>query len=176
MQQKKIRKWEIVGVFFLVGVGTLLHFIYDWSNQSQWVSIFSPINESIWEHLKMGFWALVLFSLLEYRFIKSKTQNFFLAKGLGSLTLQGLIVIVFYSYTAFTNKPIMFLDISSFVVGCILCQLVSYKILTKSRPKPVLNWLGLGILLASATLFVIFTFAPPELILFQEPSTYLKGK
>ncbi|AGA68346.1 hypothetical protein Desdi_0821 [Desulfitobacterium dichloroeliminans LMG P-21439] len=139
-------------------------------------SIFSPINESIWEHLKIGFWALVLFSLLEYRFIKSKTHNFFLAKGLGNLALHGLIVIVFYSYTAFTDKPIMFLDISSFVLGCILCQLVSYKILTKSKPKPVLNWLGLSILLASAALFVIFTFAPPELILFQEPSTYLKGK
>ena len=56
---KKIKKWEIIGIFWVIMVGSLLHFTYDWSNKSLIVALFSSVNESVWEHLKLGYWALV---------------------------------------------------------------------------------------------------------------------
>ena len=36
-------------------VGTLLHFVYDWWPNAL-TAIFTPVNESVWEHLKLLFW------------------------------------------------------------------------------------------------------------------------
>lgn len=174
MGSKSVFYWEIAGVFFIIGYGILLHFTYDWSNQSSIVGVFSPINESIWEHLKIAYFPLVLFSFIEYFFIREKTNNFFLAKALGVLAVQLIIVGIFYTYTMFTNKPFMVIDISSYILGVIICQIISYKILTKTMPHSALNLLGLGFLLLNGALFMYFTFNPPQGILFQEPSTYLE--
>lgn len=48
----KIKKWEIMGIYWIVIVGSLLHFTYDWSNKSSIVALFSSVNESVWERLK----------------------------------------------------------------------------------------------------------------------------
>lgn len=49
--------WEGLGVFFLIIAGSLQHFTYDWSNQIPIVGVISPVNESVWEYLKLGFWS-----------------------------------------------------------------------------------------------------------------------
>lgn len=139
MNRKSILVWEILGIFFLVIAGSLLHFTFKWSDQSPIVGVVSPVNESVWEHLKLGFWSLVPFSLIEYWFIKKESHNFFLAKGLGVLVLQSSILLIFYTYNAFLPGPILVIDISSFVLGCILCQAVSYVILTRTDDRKWLN-------------------------------------
>ena len=39
--------------------GSALHFLYDWL-PSPLTALFSPINESVWEHLKLLFWPMLL--------------------------------------------------------------------------------------------------------------------
>ena len=46
-------KFTILGIVFTVITGTLLHFVYDLSNENPVVGLFAPINESVWEHLKL---------------------------------------------------------------------------------------------------------------------------
>lgn len=94
MNNKSVLFWEISGAFFFVIVGALLHFTFEWSNQLPIVGVVSPVNESVWEHLKLGFWSLVFFCLIEYWFIKKEIRNFFLAKGLRVLVLQGSILFL----------------------------------------------------------------------------------
>ena len=47
----QIKKWEIAEFIFIAIVGTLLHFVYDWSGQNPAVGIIAPVSESTWEHL-----------------------------------------------------------------------------------------------------------------------------
>src|SRR5699024_2385332 len=110
-------------------VGSLLHFTYKWSNNSVIVGMFSPVNESVWEHLKLGYWSLILFSIIEYTFIKKHKDSYFLGKALGIIALELTIIIIFYSYTNITKKSILWVDISSYVISAILCQLVSRNII-----------------------------------------------
>lgn len=175
MESKSALIWEISGIIFLIVAGSLLHFAYGWSNQSPIVGVICPVNESVWEHLKLGFWSLALFSLLEYWFIKYKTKNFLLAKALGVLTLQGVILLVFYTYTAFSTKPILAIDISSYILGCVLCQVVSYIILSKTGDRKILNELGLGVIIIHVVLLVTFTFAPPKLPIFLDSHSLSYG-
>jgi hypothetical protein len=124
MRRKSVLIWELSGIVFLIVVGSLLHFTFDWSNRLPLVGVFSAVNESVWEHLKLGFWSLLLFSSIEYWFIRHGTNNFLLAKSLGIVILQGVILSVFYTYTMFTSEPILAIDISSYILGCVLCRLL----------------------------------------------------
>ena len=40
-------------------IGTGLHFLYDWM-PFQLVGMIAPVNESVWEHLKLLFWPFLL--------------------------------------------------------------------------------------------------------------------
>lgn len=172
---KYVLIWESSGVFVLIIVGSLLHFVYDWSNQIPIIGVISPVNESVWEHLKLGFWSLALFSLIEYWFVKVEINNFLLAKGLGILALQASILFVFYTYNAFLAGPILVIDISSYVLGCVLCQVVSYVILTRTCNTKMLNLIGLAIILIHIALLIIFTFKPPRLPIFQDSHSLTYG-
>lgn len=167
--------WEVVGVFFLIVAGSLLHFVYNWSNQIPIVGVISPVNESVWEHLKLGFWSLAVFSIIEYWFIRGEINNFLLAKGLGVLVLQCSILLVFYTYNAFLEGPILAIDISSYVLGCVICQVVSFVILTRTGVMKIQNGIGLAIIVIHALLLITFTFKPPHLPIFQDSHSLSYG-
>ncbi|WP_129723468.1 DUF6512 family protein [Xylanivirga thermophila] len=168
--KKRVLIWEIIGVFWIIGIGSLLHFVYEWSGNSNLVAFIAPVNESLWEHLKLGYWSLVLFSLIEYWFIRYDVTGFFLGKALGIATLELFVVAVFYTYKAITGKNILWIDIVSYVVGAILCQLVSLSILKKKSGKSG-EVAGGIILIVFGILFMVFTFYTPHLPIFKDPVT-----
>lgn len=170
----KIKKWEIVGVFWIIIVGSMLHFTYKWSGNSTIVGCFSPVNESVWEHLKLGYFALLFFMIIEYWFVRRYSNSFFLAKSVGIIVMNLFIVIVFYSYTAITKEPSMIIDIGSFVVGAILCQIISFKIIKTSVSKTA-NIIGLILFILMGCILILFTFYTPRLPIFMDSNSKKYG-
>ncbi|MBU5312931.1 hypothetical protein KQI38_12875 [Tissierella carlieri] len=170
----KVKRWELWGILWIIIVGSLLHFTYEWSGKSSIVGVFSPVNESVWEHLKLGYFSLLVFSIIEYWFIKNKANNFFIAKAIGIISMEVFIVIAFYLYTWITKNPILFMDIGIFVLGAIICQLISLKIM-KLRASKTVNNLGLIVFILIGCLFILFTFYTPELPIFMDPKTKKYG-
>ena len=52
--------------FFISILGVLLHFTYEWSNDNPAVGLFSAVNESTWEHLKLIFFPMLLLTTMEF--------------------------------------------------------------------------------------------------------------
>ena len=50
MEKKKILKFQIFSVIFTWILGTILHFLYEWSGDNKIIASFSAGNESTWEH------------------------------------------------------------------------------------------------------------------------------
>jgi len=168
--EKKIFNWEIAGVFWIIIVGALLHFVYEWSNNSTIVGMIAPVNESVWEHMKLGYWSVVLFLIIEYLFIGKYVNGLFISKALGILTLEIFIVVVFYSYTSITKEPIFLIDLGTYIVGAMLCQLVSYNILM-SRKFSRFDNIGKVILITIGIILILFTFYTPKFDIFRDRST-----
>ena len=76
---RRLNIFLIIGAVFTIITGTLLHFVYEWSGESLFVGIFSPINESVWEHLKLLFFPMSVWILIGY-FIFGKTENYLKGK------------------------------------------------------------------------------------------------
>ena len=169
MKKWAILIYETIGMLFIIILGSLLHFTFEWSGHQPIVGVFSAVNESVWEHLKLGFWPALLYTIIEYWRIKKETNNFFLAKTVTVYAITVIIPVIFYSYTAFTGESIFLIDILSFVVAVIIGQLLSYRLLTHKQLSDKLGKLALVALLLLGVAFIVFTFYPPHLPLFQDP-------
>lgn len=57
-----LKKWEIANWIWIIAAGSLLHFVYDLTGENPFVGVFVPVNESVWEHLKLLLLPVFLFS------------------------------------------------------------------------------------------------------------------
>ncbi|MBU1119220.1 hypothetical protein KKH43_05040 [Patescibacteria group bacterium] len=169
--QNKLKTFSIIGVFFLIIGGSLLHFTYNWSGFNPIVGLFSSVNESVWEHLKLGFGSLLFFSLFEYWFIKKEVKNYIIAKTAGLLALQLFIVGFFYIYTFFLGKEILLLDILSYIIGCILCQIIVYRLYIQKKLPAAVSILCVFLLIIHVTTLLLFTYYPPRLTIFKDDNS-----
>jgi len=169
--RKQVLFFELVGIVFIIIFGSILHFTFEWSGGNAVVGVFSAVNESVWEHLKLGFWSAIVFALVEFKYLRKETNNFMFAKTIGVYLIPITIVVIFYSYTAIIGESVLVIDILSFVLAVVVGQLVSYRLLTGKRLPYNLDLVSLIALTLLGLAFVIFTFYPPQLGLFQDPIT-----
>lgn len=173
-EHMKIRKWSAAGIFVVTVLGSVFHFFYEWMNHSLLAAAFFPVNESVWEHLKLGLWGLMAFSVPEYLFIGKYTRNYFFAKAAGVWIISGTVVLIFYSYTALLHDNYLVLDISSFVAGVILCQLFSYKTFLKPHSKNLQTG-GIILLVLTIAVMILATYFPPQLGIFRDNNNNTYG-
>ena len=63
--------YQLMGFAVTSFLGTILHFLYDWSGNLSWITPFSAVNESTWEHMKLIFWPMLFFAIFQSFFFKS---------------------------------------------------------------------------------------------------------
>ena len=175
MDYRAIFKWEVSGLLFIVLIGSLLHFCFGWSGRFAPLALFCAVNESVWEHLKLGFWPGLFFALFEYILWGNRINNFLIAKVLSLYIIPVAITVLFYSYTAVLGRHTLPLDILTFVLSVLLAQFISFRIMASEMDYSTLNKTAL-ILIAMLTLaFSLFTYFPPKIELFLDPRTGKSG-
>jgi hypothetical protein len=170
-ERRRILFYESAGIVFIIVFGSVLHFTFDWSGHQAVVGVFSAVNESVWEHLKLGFWPAIVFALIEFKYLKKATNNFLFGKTVGIYLIPVIITVLFYSYTAILGESLLVIDILTFIIAVIVGQLVSYRVLTGKTLPYNLDRVSLIALLLLGLAFVLFTFYPPPLAMFQDPIT-----
>ncbi len=107
-------------VIFLVGC--LLHFTYAWSGRNKFVAIFSAVNESTWEHIKLALSGIFLCMLVDVWFL-GDNPNYWLARSI--LFVAPIVVIpliflylyIFYEACDFVRRYYLFCDCFSSECG-----------------------------------------------------------
>lgn len=172
---KLINKWIYTSIIFIFLLGAVLHFAYEFSGKNVIVGIFVPINESIWEHLKLSFYPIIFSWVLFYILFNNKLKIEFdvLMVSMISSAVISVIVIVsfYYSYTGALGIESLVMDILSLLVAIFISQLVAKHIYTYSKPNNITLYTSLILLLLFIIMFTVFTFNPPRLPLFVDPVT-----
>ena len=167
--------WQMAG-FVLTGIlGTLLHFLFDWTGGNALAGVISAVNESIWEHMKLLFYPMVLFALVEYGVWGKQIPGFWCIKLAGILLGLGLIPLAYYGYTGIFGVSADWFNITIFFIAAG----VVYRAET-ALPEGV--WCGgcnekaaVAWLLMIAAAFTVLTFVQPRIPLFQDPVTGTYG-
>jgi hypothetical protein len=110
----------------------------------------------------------LIYAIIEYRFLKKTTPGFFQAKAVGIYLMPLVIVSSFYFYRAFTEEN-LFLDVSIFVAAVVIGQLASYKLPSWKETPKICTKISVIAIILLAILFVLFTFYPPQIPIFQDP-------
>ncbi len=132
---KRYKKITGLGILWTLVLGTLSHFFYQWSHENMLIGLFSPVNESVWEHLKLLFFPALTYMLIEQK-VMGKAMPGLFGKNLQGL-FAGLLVmpLLFYGYTAFSGKSILWVDIGIFCVCVLLTFLLPYKLRNRQISK-----------------------------------------
>ena len=172
----KVINTQLIVILFSLILGTLLHFTYEWSGNNLFVGSFSAVNESIWEHLKLVFYPMLIAMIIEYFFVKKDVNNYIEAKTIGIFTAIFFIIVSFYTYSGIIGTSVIVIDILIFIISIILGEYVAYRLMKRKDESTVLTTsLSIIILLFLLLCFIIFTYVPPEVNLFRDITTGMYG-
>ena len=164
-----LKHFTLIGIIFVLVTGSLAHFVYDWSLQNFIIGFFFPVSESTWEHMKMLFFPMLLWSLLESALLRKKYPDLFWADAAGILTGLLLIPAIFYTYSGILGRTWMIADILLFYVSILAGFLVRSRLARRRNRPGISRWILLGALLALLAAFFIFTWNPPAFGIFRIP-------
>ena len=172
--KRKFWLWQLMG-FSLVSLGgVLLHFLYDITGGSVLVAPFSGVNESTWEHMKLLFWPMLLYALVQSFFFRDR-KSFRCVKLRGILLGLVLIPVLFYTYNGVVGRSPDWLNIAIFFVSAAIAYIYETRLFRADNLRCKSPKWAAAVLFGIALLFVIFTFAAPKIGIFRDPLTGTYG-
>lgn len=151
-----MKKNKIVMVIFLFLLSFLWHFVYDWF-PSVVTSLFFPVNESIWEHMKIIYFVILIGSIIE------KNKNYYLR-----LLVKPVVGVLFYLIVFI---PLYLIFGESFIIS-VLLMLITYIVVElldiklNSIEELRIVVLPIVIIILIIILFILLTYYPPHNFLF----------
>ncbi len=162
----------LIGFIVISLLGTSFHYFYDWFKHNKYISMFFAVNESTWEHLKLAVVPIYLWAIVG---IFLDLNNFAFGVLVALVTVCVVIPLIFYTYTHFTKKPILVVDITSFFVAVLLAMFFAYLVFSAGQFAPALNIIAIILNFVMLTKFIVFTYYPPKIFLFKDPITNKYG-
>lgn len=154
-----LKRYSIIGIFFVLITGTLSHFLYEWTGRSFIAGLFTPVNESTWEHMKLLFFPMLVYALFMIPKLRKKYPSVVPAAAFGILTGTILIPVIFYTYTGILGYHLFLLDVGTFAVSVVIAFYAVYR-LSLSRSVRPYGYFLYGLLLLFLICFLWFTFYP----------------
>ncbi len=146
---------KLISIFLTFILCFPFHFMYEIFPNTLF-SIMFPVNESIWEHMKMLFSATLFTGIIECLLIKNnnKFSNLFITS---LLSIPIFLALYLPLYKIFNEN--VFINISVLIVTIIITQIISYIILKSSNKDSMMGINIIGIILVYI-LFGILTYYP----------------
>ncbi len=163
--------WQVAGFLFTSILGTFLHFLFDLSGQSAITAIFSAVNESIWEHMKLIYYPMLLFALIEYRFEGKEHKSFWCIKLVGILLGLTLIPVLYYTYTGIFGVSVDWLNITIFFLSAGFTFWVENKLFQREDICCLSSHASFILICMIGVVFTLLTFFTPEIPFFKDPMT-----
>ena len=144
--------------------GFVLHFLYQWWPNAV-TALFSPVNESLWEHIKLIFWPFLGAALVLNRDRPGGIRPWLLVLPL----LCALTLALGWVYNVTLGGESLGVNIAVYALVMTLGFWLSTRF---SGPFKGVRWaLPVAAVIALALVIGWFTLYPPELLLFRDLAT-----
>ena len=152
---------------WMILVGSAVHGLYGWTGNDPIMGLFAPIDESLWEHFKLGYGALLLWIPIERWVLHERGNTYAFARAVGLIVLNLVVIAVFFTVRPLLEEPwTLAADIGSYVLGALVMGQVARR--SSNLASPMLRRLGIPLLVAIGILFAVFTVWKPNHLWFME--------
>lgn len=155
----------LVSLFMIVPLGLLgsvLHFLFDWTKHNRFMAFFSAVNESYWEHIKIAIWPIFALQIVLFLLGGFQIPSFVPAATVALYSIPVSMVGLVFLYKALTKRNVLWLDISIFFVCVAIAQSIFVLILGQLSPTSGTVVISSLFLLGLVVAFLLFTFRPPK--------------
>ena len=171
MERKSLgEKMAMWGIGPLFGAGAAAHFLYGVLGRPFWASLLFPVNESVFEHLKLGAFPTLLYAWLGGAILKKKQghiNGWYKGQWTATCVCLTSILLLHYFYEGALGRHGPWGDVLIFFLSVILGQLAAARVIKSSEEKD--RW-AMVLMMLLVLLLAAGTFWPPELPLFEDPT------
>ncbi len=138
------------------------------------ITIIAPVNESIFEHMKLIFTSYMFLTLIIYLFYKNKPNNYIASNTIGAIFNIVIFLIIYLPiYKLFGENLIVTLII--YFITIIITSFVKEQIEKRKNNKKLNLISGISIIIIYL-IFTILTYFPLKIdILFKDPTNNSYG-
>ncbi|WP_448516785.1 DUF6512 family protein [Pseudothermotoga sp.] len=152
---------------------SVLHFGYELVGWDL-LKVFCGTDESVFEHIKMGFWAYLFTSVIEF-FAFKKKQNFWSCRFFSASLVPWFIVVVWYLVPAIFGKiETLWIELTwafaVVIISGLFATLVEGELETLKTSKGFRVFVYV-LVIVSTVFFVRFSFVKPWIDVFVDPYT-----
>lgn len=163
-----LKKSRILSTIIIFIMCFIFHFVYELLPCTL-TSIFFPVNESIWEHIKLIYTSIIFYGFIDYIILKKKNikfNNLPSALFISAISMIPIFLILYLPFY-FTIGPIFIINIIVMLIVIIISQIIEYYIL-KTKTNDKLNFISLLLIMLSFVIFSYFSYHPIKNILFYD--------
>ena len=162
-------------MIFIFLIGFIIHNLYEWCPNIVTL-ILSPVNESVFEHMKMIYTSYIIWIIIKYFILKKyniKENNFLLKELLAFLFNIALFLTIYWPiYSKFGENMLVTLTI--YLISIIISQVLNYFIEFK-KDSNVLNIISLLVIFLIYAFTTYLTYNPPICKFFLDPTNNSYG-
>ena len=140
--------------------------LHHWSGRNPLIGLIAPVSESVWEHMKLLFFPMLLFGLWSLKGVTDACRLSAFHAGL--LIGTFLIPVLFYAYTSVLGRNFLVLDIALFYI-CVIAAFLIYRGLSGSCLLEKYSHVTSMAVFLLLICFLLFTYFPPGFSIFREP-------
>lgn len=171
---KELKHYVIGGIIFVLAAGTPSHFLYEWTGNNFVVGLFTPVNESVWEHMKLVFFPMLLYGFFMVLKLKNNCTCITSAYCFGMLLGAVLVPVLFYAYTFVIGHDVFFLDLATFAASVIIAFVSVYKLTLSCRTR-AFSLLLYALAAVVIICFLLFSYNPPSMAIFTPLAATFSG-
>ncbi|MBQ4634507.1 MAG: hypothetical protein IJB71_04085 [Bacilli bacterium] len=168
------KKLKIIGAIIAFALCFPLHFLYE-KFPNFITSILAPVNQSIWEHMKILFGSIILAGVIQKIIIivkNEKMNNVCFSNFVGAITSIPIFLIIYLPLYYLIGEN-MIISISVMLITIIIAEIISYIIMEKRQLN--LEKLTIFLVIFVYIIFTILTYYPLKIELFKDPETLEYG-
>ncbi len=169
---KKVKVFIVIILFVL---SFLCHFIYEWF-PNVITSVFFPVNESLWEHMKIIYTSTLIGTSIEYLIYRNSSIEYNnLLISIPIITFIGIcLYLSFYNLITMLTGHNMFITLTLLLITYSFMQFVSYFILNSESIKYEKIY-GVCLIIGIYIIFAYLTYNPPLTSMFLDHKTNTYG-
>lgn len=164
-----MKKIKAIGVLVIFLLTVLYHFLYEWLPNPVF-SVFFPVNESIWEHMKLLYSGFLTWGIIEYFILKHKNikfANYFSSLFLTMITSIILYLIIYLPIYNLIGENII-ISIGLLLIVIIIMTIFNYYLINRKEENSFLNKVSVVLIILGYVVFLSLTYDPPKNYIFYD--------
>lgn len=162
--------------FIVIGAFCLyLRYAYELTNHNKYISIFSSINNSIWEHIKIIIYPTLIWSIIELPILGSN-GNFIFAIILNVFVSCSFVYVFHLVNNLVFEKPNDYFEIIGYTIAIAIGQFVSFLVLSITSIISLPVYISIIFIVICTIICFLLHIYIPQNYFFQDPVTLEYGK